>query len=107
MAGQAESFDSRATRAAHDIGHEVDAPALRRSEVEEDAQSAAIRALRVGSVSGAVGSGDADTVHAYLREIGRVSLLSADLEVICARRIERGHEAEANLAAWAAEPERG
>jgi len=69
------------------------------------AEAAAIRALRAGHVSGSIGSADADTVHAYLREIGRVSLLSADLEVICARRIERGHDAEASLAAWSEEPD--
>jgi RNA polymerase primary sigma factor len=82
-------------------------PSIAREDdpAEIERESAAIRALRVGNVSGAIGSSDADTVHAYLREIGRVSLLSADLEVICAKRIERGHEAEATLARYAEHPE--
>jgi RNA polymerase primary sigma factor len=52
------------------------------------------------------GNGDAqgtDPVRAYLKEIGRVSLLSPELEVLCARKIEAGHEATAALAAWSAE----
>ena len=59
---------------------------------------------RVVSVpmSVASGNGDAqatDPVHAYLKEIGRVSLLSPELEVLCARKIEAGQEAAAELAA--------
>ena len=48
------------------------------------------------------GNGDAqatDPVRAYLKEIGRVSLLSPELEVLCARKIEAGQEAAAELAA--------
>jgi len=48
------------------------------------------------------GSGDSqatDPVRAYLKEIGRVSLLSPELEVLCARKIEAGQEAAAELAA--------
>ena len=41
-----------------------------------------------------------DTVRAYLREIGRVPLLSAELEVLCAKRIEAGHLAAQRLATW-------
>jgi RNA polymerase primary sigma factor len=44
-----------------------------------------------------------DPVRAYLKEIGRVSLLSPELEVICARKIEAGQEATAEFAAWTAE----
>jgi RNA polymerase primary sigma factor len=66
---------------------------------ENDAETNALRALRNGTVSS--GSSPAgDTVRAYLREIGRVSLLTADLEVLCAKRIEAGHEAAATLEAW-------
>jgi len=67
-----------------------------------DAESAALRALRGPGTSGA-GAPSGDTVHAYLREIGRVSLLSADLEVLCAKRIEAGHEAAARVEAWKSE----
>jgi RNA polymerase primary sigma factor len=48
------------------------------------------------------GNGDAqatDPVRAYLKEIGRVSLLSPELEVLCARKIEAGQEAAGELAA--------
>ena len=55
-----------------------------------------VRTLRAGS--GAAGSRIvADPVRAYLREIGRVSLLSAELEVLCAKRIERGNLAQEEL----------
>jgi RNA polymerase primary sigma factor len=39
-------------------------------------------------------------VRAYLKEIGRVSLLSSELEVLCAMRIEAGQQAAAELEAW-------
>ncbi|MHB1961565.1 MAG: RNA polymerase sigma factor RpoD [Acidimicrobiales bacterium] len=49
-----------------------------------------------------VGGGTAeDPVHTYLKEIGKVPLLSAELEVEMARRIEEGNEAAARLAAHA------
>ena len=51
-------------------------------------------------------SGDAngtDPVRAYLKEIGRVSLLSPELEVLCAKKIEAGQEASAALDAWSIE----
>jgi RNA polymerase primary sigma factor len=41
-----------------------------------------------------------DPVRAYLSEIGRVSLLTAELEVLCAKRIERGREAHDRREAW-------
>ncbi len=40
-----------------------------------------------------------DPVHTYLKEIGKVELLSAELEVEMARRIEEGQAAAARLAA--------
>jgi RNA polymerase primary sigma factor len=66
----------------------------------EDPDTGSLRALRNGSGASSVGSASVDTVQAYLREIGRVSLLSAELEVICAKRIERGHLAAAELDNW-------
>jgi len=41
----------------------------------------------------------ADPVHTYLREIGKVPLLTGQLEVELARRIEAGHRAAEQLAA--------
>ena len=80
---------------------------LRAKNPDEDAvtsdENDALRALRNGSVTGSTAAPSADTVRAYLREIGRVSLLSADLEVICAKRMEAGQIAADQLAAWNAE----
>jgi len=45
------------------------------------------------------GGGSEDPVHTYLKEIGKVPLLSAELEVEMARRIDEGNEAAARLAA--------
>jgi RNA polymerase primary sigma factor len=41
-----------------------------------------------------------DPVRAYLKEIGRVSLLDAKLEVLCAKRIELGQAASVQLEEW-------
>jgi RNA polymerase primary sigma factor len=59
---------------------------------------------RVVSVPMSLGGGNGDSqatdpVRAYLKEIGRVSLLSPELEVLCARKIEAGQEAAGELAA--------
>ncbi len=59
-------------------------------------------------VSSDYGNGAAeDPVHTYLKEIGKVPLLSAELEVQLARKIEEGNEAAERLAAlppgWAEE----
>jgi len=52
------------------------------------------------------GSGAAeDPVHTYLKEIGKVALLSAELEVEMAKRIEEGLAAAARLAALEGEGE--
>ena len=54
---------------------------------------------RTSSGSDYFGGGSEDPVHTYLKEIGKVPLLSAELEVEMARRIEQGNEAAARLAA--------
>ena len=55
---------------------------------------------RGGSASSDYFNGTAeDPVHTYLKEIGKVPLLSAELEVEMARRIQAGNEAAARLAA--------
>ena len=63
--------------------------------VDEDALS--LRALRNGSIVAAAASLSQDTVRAYLREIGRVALLTGELEVLCAKRIEAGIAASEQL----------
>jgi len=47
------------------------------------------------------GGSSEDPVHTYLKEIGKVPLLSVELEVEMARRIQQGNEAAARLAAHA------
>ena len=49
--------------------------------------------------SGESGGSAEDPVHTYLKEIGRVPLLNAELEVEIAQTIEEGNEAAAKLAA--------
>jgi len=73
------------------------------SDEPVDDETEALRALRNGSIAHGPGAGSADTVRAYLREIGRVSLLSADLEVTCAKRIEAGLQASEELERLATE----
>ena len=51
------------------------------------------------SSSGESGGSAEDPVHTYLKEIGRVPLLNAELEVEIARAIEEGNVAAAKLAA--------
>jgi RNA polymerase primary sigma factor len=62
-----------------------------------DDDAVSLRDLRNGSLSSAA-SLTSDTVRAYLREIGRVSLLTGELEVLCAKRIEKGLGAVEELA---------
>jgi RNA polymerase primary sigma factor len=50
------------------------------------------------SSSGETGGSAEDPVHTYLKEIGRVPLLNAELEVEIARAIEEGNVAAATLA---------
>jgi len=59
--------------------------------------------LSPGASSGGNGAPATDPVRAYLKEIGRVALLSPELEVLCAKKIEAGHEAAATLEAWKAD----
>jgi RNA polymerase primary sigma factor len=59
--------------------------------------------LSTAVAGGARGPVSADPVRAYLKEIGRVGLLSGEWEVICAQRIEAGQEAATKLAAWEAD----
>ncbi len=60
-------------------------------------------ALAAAAEHHATGGSGTDPVRAYLREIGRVSLLSPALEVLCAKQIEAGVEAQAMYDSWVAE----
>jgi len=62
------------------------------------------RARTSATSSSDQGGGAADPVHTYLKEIGRVSLLTAELEVELAKRIEAGNEASERLAELDAKP---
>jgi len=67
-----------------------------RWDVEERVRSAPSNGSSAGTYSG--GSAD-DPVHTYLKEIGKVPLLTGELEVEMAQRIEAGAEAESKLEA--------
>jgi RNA polymerase primary sigma factor len=60
-------------------------------------QAARPARARVTSYSGDHGGGAADPVHTYLKEIGKVPLLTAELEVELAKRIEAGAFASQEL----------
>ncbi len=60
--------------------------------------SSSSRRTRSGGSDYFRGNGE-DTIHTYLKEIGRVALLSAELEVDMARQIEEGNQASRELAA--------
>jgi RNA polymerase primary sigma factor len=83
---------------------EVDGPALRSPAKKE-------RAPRRSPAKEAYSDGDgfrgssADPVHMYLKEIGKVKLLDAALEVELAERIVAGNEAAARLAEYEARGE--
>ncbi|HXW79448.1 MAG TPA: sigma-70 factor domain-containing protein, partial [Acidimicrobiales bacterium] len=53
---------------------------------------------------GVAGSGSSDSVRAYLKEIGKVRLLSAEQEVALARCVERGIAASTRLDGLSSEP---
>ncbi|HEY1734668.1 MAG TPA: sigma-70 family RNA polymerase sigma factor, partial [Acidimicrobiales bacterium] len=78
-------------------------PAGSRGEPRTDGRVAdparAGRPRQSSSGSDYFGGSAEDPVHTYLKEIGKVPLLSAELEVEMARRIEEGNEAAARLAA--------
>jgi RNA polymerase primary sigma factor len=83
----------RATTAARD-----ERAASSTNETKSRGQSAAkARAQSNGEYFGSGAS--EDPVHTYLKEIGKVALLSAELEVEMAQRIEAGLAAAARLAA--------
>jgi RNA polymerase primary sigma factor len=91
---------SKAERRARSRSRRADGPTRREAASLEKQATEAIRTLRSGSTNGTGAASSGDPVRAYLREIGRVSLLSADIEVLCAKRIERGRAAHDRLEAW-------
>jgi RNA polymerase primary sigma factor len=84
----------------HDIEHDHPLPfdlsfhTLPELEIEEDEEAAQAHLDRVLDLEG---MGVDDPVRLYLREIGRVSLLSADHEVALAKRMERGDSLQKKL----------
>jgi RNA polymerase primary sigma factor len=70
-----------------------------RSRTRGGAEGSETRATKKGSGGSDYFGGSAeDPVHTYLKEIGKVPLLSSELEVEMARRIVEGNEAAARLA---------
>jgi RNA polymerase primary sigma factor len=64
----------------------------------KEAESRPARTKAQSSGSDYYGGGSEDPIHTYLKEIGKVPLLSSELEVEMARSIEEGNEAAARLA---------
>jgi RNA polymerase primary sigma factor len=89
------------------VGSDPDPEAARlsasaRARVRRAARSSTDGATRSRAISSGgdyVGGAAEDPIHTYLKEIGKVPLLSAELEVEMARRIEAGNEAADRLAA--------
>jgi RNA polymerase primary sigma factor len=89
--------------AARAVGHEtVRAPAVTRLVTRPHESAAVSGNGPVHAAAGAResrGTGSADPVRTYLREIGKVELLDGAQEVTLARRIEAGQDAAARMAA--------
>ncbi|MGH9044107.1 MAG: RNA polymerase sigma factor RpoD [Acidimicrobiales bacterium] len=77
-----------------------DQPTVPSNGAKRSASSPRSRAQSNGSYQG---SGSEDPVHTYLKEIGKVALLNAELEVDMAKRIEEGLFAAARLEAFEGE----
>jgi RNA polymerase primary sigma factor len=72
-------------------------PAKRAKKATKATTPRASATKRTSSTSDYGGSSE-DPIHTYLKEIGKVALLDAELEIEMARRIESGNEAAARLA---------
>ena len=90
--------------AAATITHDLVAPTVARAVTPRRARPPALERLMGDDGGGGAGS---DPVRFYLKEIGKVPLLSGEEEVTLARRIEIGAEAELRFAERAAVVESG
>ncbi len=101
--GDEPDSDETSTAGTEDPEREPDSgqdPEIDEDQVADDARRRSQRLARLSQpLSMPTGSGGtADPVKMYLREIGRVSLLTAPQEVSLAQRIESGVNAEERLA---------
>ncbi len=97
--------DGPRAEAAAEVAEEPEsaAAAVEETRPTTNGRAPATRATkpRASSGGGYFGGGSEDPIHTYLKEIGKVALLNAELEVEMARRIEEGTEAAERLAAVA------
>ncbi len=94
-AQQAEA--DRATHVASVLADPLDGIDLV-SDGSDDGPSRRLRLVNAGRSSDRNSSGSADPVRVYLKEIGRIALLTGPEEVSLARRIEAGGQAGVRLA---------
>jgi RNA polymerase primary sigma factor len=83
----------------------LDAPVTGPAPAEPERKARRARVVSALSISDYHGNQSlgTDPVRAYLKEIGRVALLTPELEIVCAQQIEAGIEASAIHESWEAE----
>ncbi|MDZ7673948.1 MAG: RNA polymerase sigma factor RpoD [Acidimicrobiales bacterium] len=101
LAAVKEACSKAGVRLDEDVEHEVDEQELTSADELARARRRRAAARTVRPIKQPNG-GSSDSVRIYLREIGRVPLLTADEEVSIAKRIEKGEMAKGRLADLAA-----
>jgi RNA polymerase primary sigma factor len=97
----AAAAEQSVTAAGKRRANTLSARSRARAEAKESEPPRAAKAKAQSAGSDYFGGSAEDPVHTYLKEIGKVPLLSSELEVEMARRIVEGNEAAARLAAHA------